>query len=192
MAQAIKRGLNIPENCIDFQRSEFKIDPLTSLLNRRELEKVMNRLIIWFRESRLHAGDEHRKQALQKLTLMMMDVDDFKGVNDRFGHDVGDIALREVAAAIVKSTRPTDSAGRWGGDEFMVILLNAGRQEAEIVSDRIKKAVYESEVLPNGERFTASIGIAEALETDDAATLFQRADQALYEAKKCKQIKNRR
>ena len=101
-------------------------------------------------------------------------------------------ALREVAAAIVKSTRPTDSAGRWGGDEFMVILLNAGRQEAEIVSDRIKKAVYESNVLPNGERFSASIGIAEALETDDAATLFQRADQALYEAKKCKQIKTRR
>ncbi|MBQ3366705.1 MAG: diguanylate cyclase [Acidaminococcaceae bacterium] len=192
MAQAIKRGVNIPESCIDFQRSEFKIDPLTSLLNRRELEKVMNRLIKWFRESRLHAGDEHRKQALQNMTLMMMDVDDFKGVNDRFGHDVGDIALREVAAAIVKSTRPTDAAGRWGGDEFMVILLNADHKEAEIVSGRIRKAVYESDVLPDGERFTTSIGIAEALETDDAATLFQRADQALYEAKKCKQIKTLR
>ncbi len=176
-AQALKLGMNVPASCIDYERNQLKHDSLTSLLNHGGLGEAMERILRWYREEPYD------------LSLIMMDVDDFKMVNDQFGHHVGDMALQAVALAIEENIRATDAAGRWGGDEFMIILPHADRKAAEEVVSRIQKAILASNVLPGGAHFTSSAGIAEVREGDDAVEFFQRADQALYEAKK---YKNRR
>ncbi len=173
-AQALKLGMNVPESCIDYERSQLKMDMLTTLLNHGGLGEAMELFLRWYRTEPYD------------LALIMMDVDDFKTVNDRFGHDVGDIALQTVAEAILNHTRPTDASGRWGGDEFMIILPHTSEEQAKSVAIRIQKAVLSSHVLPDGEVFSSSAGVAMAKDGDSAVDFFQRADRALYEAKKYK------
>lgn len=173
-AQALKLAMNVPESCIDYERNELKMDMLTGLLNHGALGDALENVLRWYRND---AFD---------LALIMMDVDDFKSVNDRFGHDIGDIALQTVANAIERNIRATDLAGRWGGDEYMIILPHTGQTAAESLANRIRAAIAASDVLPGGARFTSSAGIATAQKGDTALELFQRADQALYLAKKNK------
>ena len=179
-AQALKLGMNIPESCIDYERSGLLHDTLTPLLNHAGLEEMLEHFL-W-----LH----HTKQ-FDDLAVLMLDVDDFKLVNDSFGHDVGDEALKAVAQAIRCHIRNSDASGRWGGDEFMVLLPHATPKEARNIAKRIGDSIAASSVLPNGEHFTSSIGIAHATDGDTPLTIFQRVDQALYEAKKHKKPRAR-
>ena len=174
-AQAIKLGMNIPETCIDYDRSQLKFDFLTSLLNHGGLGDVLERFL------------RINRRAQQTLSVIMMDVDDFKHVNDRYGHDVGDAALIAVAQAISKHTRPGDAAGRWGGDEFMILLPNTCREDAIEIARNIQHDILSSDILPEGGRFSSSAGIAEALPKDTPLALFQRADRELYKAKQHKE-----
>ena len=176
-AQALKLAMNVPESCIDYQRSVLKMDMLTGLLNHGGLGEAMENVLRWYRAEPID------------LSLIMMDVDDFKSVNDRFGHDVGDVALQTVARAIERNLRATDYAGRWGGDEYMIILPNTSKEAAMTVAERIRQDIAASDVLPGGARFTSSAGIAAAQKGDSSVEFFQRADQALYEAKKHKHRK---
>ena len=173
-AQALKMGMNVQESCIDYERSRLKMDLLTDLLNHGGLGDALENFLCWYNKSSF------------SLSVVMMDVDDFKNVNDSFGHDIGDVALQEVANCIRRYLRPMDAAGRWGGDEFMIIMPHTTREEAARIIERIRKAIAHSDVLPRGEHFTSSAGIAEAEPGDTAVSLFQRADQALYDAKKNK------
>ncbi|MBR1760110.1 MAG: diguanylate cyclase [Schwartzia sp.] len=178
LAQAIKRGINVPSSCIDFERNRLKTDALTSLLNRIGLETETEHLL----QANGAASSGH-------LSMLMMDLDDFKLVNDRFGHDTGDLALKAAAAAIRDTVRPSVAAGRWGGDEFMILLPDTDEKTAKAMAERIRDAVFRCEVLPKGEHITASIGVAEAHTGDRGTDLFRRADEALYEAKKRKPSK---
>ncbi len=170
LAQAIKRGINVPESCIDFERSQLKYDRLTRLLNHGEMEVVMERL-----SKGLHMGPG--------FCLAMMDVDDFKLVNDHFGHDAGDIALRAVSEVISRFIRKEDFAGRWGGDEFIIVMPDAPLEEAVAVARDIRDAVFRLKILSRDRHISLSIGVAESLPQDSMADIFQRADRALYQAK---------
>ncbi len=127
------------------------------------------------------------------LVCLMLDVDHFKRVNDNWGHAAGDAVLRELAQRIESQVRASDVAARYGGEEFVVLLPNTDVASAQLLAERIRKAVSAAPVdLPNGESvtITASIGIAEvrpAPEADDLKTvgdsLIARADVALYAAK---------
>ncbi len=174
LAQALKRGINVPESCIDFERSQLKYDRLTRLLNHGEMEIVLKRLV-----KTLHLKG-------LGFSLIMLDVDDFKLVNDHYGHDAGDIALRTVSEVISRYMRPTDFAGRWGGDEFAIALPGMGRDDAMVLARQIREAVMRLEVLPGNERVRLSMGVAETQPLDDFADIFQRADRALYRAKRYK------
>ncbi len=147
-------------------------DRLTALLNRGELEAVMVRSL------------ELAKEAGQPLSVIMMDIDDFKGINDNYGHDTGDQALKLVADVLRENTRRMDAPGRWGGDEFFIILMGIGVEAAAKIAERVRQGVSKVTFLPDGKHITTSLGVTEAKKEDDALSLFRRADQALYKAKK--------
>ena len=127
----------------------------------------------------------------EPLSVLMMDVDDFKTINDGYGHAVGDDTLKTIASVLQKNTRRgtdntrrgTDIPGRWGGDEFFVIFSGLASDTAREIAERIARLVESKSVLPDGSRVTVSIGVVTAASDDTPDTLFKRADAALYDAK---------
>jgi len=150
-------------------------EPLTGLYNRRHFSEIINRR---FSESVRYGSD---------LTCMMIDLDDFKTVNDQFGHQQGDQVLLAVAAAISSQLRAADLAARYGGDEFVVLLPQTGAERAAGLADRIAQKFNTDRQSRFPEvQATLSIGIA-SLQDSSAETaddLIRRADRALYAAKK--------
>jgi diguanylate cyclase (GGDEF)-like protein len=148
-------------------------DPLTSLLNRRALMEMIKQEV-----GRVARSGE-------SFVVAMLDVDHFKAVNDRFGHEAGDRALVELAGVLVKSLREYDLCGRWGGEEFLVLLPNTRPEAAQGVMDRLVGAVRGLAVEAGDEvlRLTVSIGMAHHQLGETFSETLSRADQALYLAK---------
>jgi two-component system chemotaxis response regulator CheY len=154
-------------------------DPVTGLLNRRALYT--------------HAEAElNRAQRDQKaLSFVMLDIDHFKQVNDQYGHLVGDKALHAVAHTLAQNKRPYDWAGRWGGEEFLLVLPATDSQEAAIVAERLRAGIHDMRVaLADGNTFNvqASLGVATStFEPGKVYTLdllVHQADEALIRAKR--------
>jgi diguanylate cyclase (GGDEF)-like protein len=115
------------------------------------------------------------------LSLLFIDVDGLKQVNDRLGHRTGDEALVSVAAAIRRAARGSDVAARWGGDEFVLLAPNTDERAALVLAERVRAQVHAS----SQPRLTVSIGVAVAEKGKvEAAPLLERADAALYQAKR--------
>jgi diguanylate cyclase len=161
-------------NSIAQSRETALLDSLTGVANRDGLDAVLVRL----REER---PDE-------VLSVALLDIDHFKSLNDSYGHQVGDNVLQLVVRAIRNSVRATDTVGRPGGDEFVVILPGTGLGAAHNVADGIRAAVAKSdlrEVLGDDilGGITASLGVAQLGSGESLARLFDRADRCLYRAK---------
>lgn len=151
-------------------------DHLTGLLNRR---RVMEHL-------QQQADAAARRQAIEApLCLSILDVDDFKTINDTWGHQAGDAILRRIAESLVATVRKTDLAGRIGGEEFLLIFPETDRKAAELAADRVRTAVagLSFDELPPGYTVTVSQGLAIHQPGESIETTMQRADQALYQAK---------
>jgi len=116
------------------------------------------------------------------LSLLVTDIDDFKLVNDRFGHKKGDAILKHVVGIIKKNVRKIDVIGRFGGEEFTVLLPFTNYEKAEIVAERIRKSIFKSKYLLRY-KVTVSIGLATYENDDTAQKLFNKADSALMFAK---------
>ena len=121
----------------------------------------------------------------QPLSLMMIDVDKFKNVNDRYGHLFGDLMLQKVAEIISGSVREKDIVGRFGGDEFVVLLPHTSIEYAEHIADRICANVSQMEVEQSGNKFglTLSVGLADFHDAKDAMNIIEKADRAMYYSK---------
>ena len=159
-----------------FEEAEIKanIDVLTGLPNRRYLEEV------------LATAGPHRR-AVDRLGALMIDLDHFKRLNDRYGHVTGDRVLRAVAERIFDAVRADDTPARYGGEEFAVVLRRATPEQAIEVAERIRAKIAELDLRDMGvaEPITVSIGVAVANERDDdAGALLADADAALYRAKR--------
>jgi len=117
--------------------------------------------------------------------LLVIDADNFKRVNDRFGHDAGDEALSIIARTIRAVVRPTDLVGRMGGEEFAVYLCDADQRVVATLAERIRRAVMLAHFAPDGLPYTLSVSIGGIADKDatDFPTLFHEADQRLYAAK---------
>ena len=152
-------------------------DALTGLFNRRYMETHLATLV------------EQAAARGKPITVLVLDIDFFKSINDGHGHDAGDDVLREFALRIRKSIRNIDLACRYGGEEFVIVMPETDMAVATMVAERLRRRVAsEPFAIQNGTRqlnATISIGIAGLAATDDtAATILKRADQALYRAKR--------
>lgn len=144
-------------------------DPLTGVPNRRRLEALLEQEI------------ERATRGGLPLSLVTLDLDDFKQLNDNFGHDAGDAALVEAARLIAACLRAGDRFGRWGGEEFTVIAPETTVGDARHLADRIRAAVENHDF--GGRRLSASFGVAAYRPGDSATVLVKRSDLALYRAK---------
>ncbi len=121
--------------------------------------------------------------AHKTLCLMMIDVDNFKTFNDQYGHIAGDSVLVAVAEALREYLRPTDLIARFGGDEFAVLLPDLQLKQARQTAERIRQQIAGLSPPSLATAITVSIGLADRTDNDDVATLVQRADAAMYDAK---------
>ncbi|MBB3113578.1 diguanylate cyclase (GGDEF)-like protein [Paenibacillus phyllosphaerae] len=150
-----------------------KTDALTELYNHKTYHEYIERLI------------EQQQRSEFPLQVAMMDVDNFKKVNDTYGHWVGDIVLRRVAEIIRAHMEADDFAARYGGEEFIILLTSKTMEQSLMVVETIRKAVAEVifEELNQG-RVTISVGLHDFQANEDKEAFFRKADAALYEAKK--------
>jgi diguanylate cyclase (GGDEF)-like protein len=158
-------------NLSDQLRAAAATDPLTGLLNRRSFIPTMRSLVAT------------SNAAAHPLTLVIVDVDHFKRVNDTYGHGVGDHALQTLADILTEQSRADDVVCRLGGEEFSVVLPGCSEESAQTYIERVAAALATTPVIP-GLTLSVSAGICTASEADgDADALIERADQALYRAK---------
>jgi diguanylate cyclase (GGDEF)-like protein len=156
-----------------FAQARAATDALTGLPNKRTATDTIKRMVA-------HADRTH-----EPLAVLMLDLDHFKQINDRFGHGSGDDVLAAVGSTLSATVRTSDFASRYGGEEFLVILPATGRDEAAVVAEKVRAAIARISV-PGVEReISASIGVAVRPDHGlDSATLVRDADRALYTAKK--------
>ena len=146
-------------------------DPVTGVWNRRHGQELM-------------AADlEQARGSSQRLTVLMLDIDHFKSVNDTHGHQAGDRVLGDICRRVLDTVNGTDIVARWGGEEFVVMLRNCGLDDASNVAEKIRSRIADSPFGMIGS-VTASIGVSELRPDDDLASWLARADDALYEAKR--------
>ena len=150
------------------------IDPLTQMNNRASFNNSVKREI--------SLAIRHAK----RLSIIFMDIDHFKDINDQHGHECGDIALTAVAKWIKESVRSSDVIFRIGGEEFVILLSDTGLSGAKLLAERIRSAIeahtlaYDMAVI----KITASMGVASLRDDDTVDSFIKRADDAMYKAKK--------
>lgn len=153
------------------------VDPLTGVFNRRYLD------------TRLEKAVQRAQQSSKPISVMMLDIDHFKNINDTYGHDVGDRVLKEVAKTLQVSIRPFDLLARIGGEEFIIVMPDTDLETATGASDRLRKKIESLGIVPADATqkiaVTVSIGCADVRhhQKEKVASVLMRADKALYEAK---------
>ena len=176
-SELLQRALAETNQLLQLQRAELETqarrDPLTGLLNRREILRLAEQEML---RARRQSGS---------LTLLMLDLDHFKSVNDQFGHPAGDEVLRHVAHLMTHAIRQTDHVARFGGEEFVVLLPDTSESNAIHLAEKLRQKLAETPVASLGISVTASIGLAcmAAESTLSVDALLQHADDALYQAK---------
>ena len=150
------------------------LDPLTRLLNRRGMEDALQ----------ISLAQASRRGS--PTSAIMVDIDHFKGVNDSFGHEVGDHVLRQVAEVLGRLSRSSDVVARTGGEEFLLILPETELEAAMVLAERIREAIGERPLLVDSQRIavTVSLGVAAMVGGANLDELSQEADRAMYLAKR--------
>lgn len=146
-------------------------DKLTELKNRRKLDELFDIEL------------KRTKRYETVFSIILLDIDHFKAVNDNHGHLAGDEVLKDIAKIIKVNIRNTDTGGRWGGEEFLVLCPSVDLSGVANLAEKLRTAV-EQHTFFNGIKITASFGIAVVQENDDIDKIIARADNAVYEAKK--------
>lgn len=162
------------EQELDRVSALVKTDPLTQTLNRRGFEEAYA----------LEVARSHRNTP-QDLTVALLDVDDFKHLNDQFGHEAGDLALKHLASILKETLRPTDAVGRYGGEEFALLLPGLDANKAADIMKRVQRELTKRIFLHDNAKvlMTFSAGVADVDLTRGLAEALRRCDAAMYEAK---------
>jgi len=145
-------------------------DDLTQIYNRSKFNKVLS---LALRKAEIYK---------ESFTIILFDIDHFKHVNDKYGHNVGDQVLVQLTLLIKSQLRSQDTFARWGGEEFIILSKNANRNDSYALSDRLRQSI---ETFPFDEigHLTCSFGVSQYEKNDNATELLKRADNALYRAK---------
>ncbi len=149
-------------------------DPLTGLYNRRFFLEHAKALF------------EHAKRYSSPLSVLLMDIDNFKRINDTYGHDVGDMVIQRLAEVIKSTSRGSDIPARWGGEEFILLLPSTDTKGAKLVAERVRNLFKNSRLKVGNEQVgtTVSIGVSEYRGQEKLEQLLKEADEALYTAKR--------
>lgn len=148
------------------------IDPLTGLSNRGAMALTLNREI------------DRSRRLQQDMSVLMIDIDNFKQLNDRYGHLAGDDVLRQVARTLEDCVRACDACFRFGGEEFLILLSNSNLPLARQVAERVRQTIQTVNRSPDPSKpITVSVGLAHYENENDWPELVSRADKALYQAK---------
>lgn len=169
--------LKIIDNYQD--KLEIKNHSLSKLANTDHLTQVHNRKSI---ENILNNEIRRSKRYAHPLSVVILDVDNFKSINDTLGHNVGDKVLKGLAKLVLSHLRETDFCGRWGGEEFIIVLTVTSLDNGVKVTEKIREKIYAHD-FGDIQNVSCSFGIAECENEDTCDTLIQNADTALYEAK---------
>ena len=167
-------ALDRPNRRVDSRTAdEARTDPLTGIGNRRRLRESVAPLLT------------QRGRSRRRHSMLFIDIDRFKNVNDAYGHLAGDAVLRHVAGMLNKSTREPDEVTRVGGDEFVVFLVDTQTDGALCLAERIRQTISATPVRCNAKHVsvTVSVGVTDSHATDTIDTIFARADRALLQAK---------
>lgn len=173
--QRYRRNLRKIQNLNKDLEYQANTDPLTGLYNRRFLVRRL--------EEEMNRATRHERP----LCAMLIDIDDFKQINDQYGHNSGDTVLQKIADLLDRAKRASDIAGRYGGDEFCIVFPDTDLTGVETVSDRLRGMMDSEEiVLPGGDRVSLKIsfGAAQWDGREDLARFMDRADRALYRIKR--------
>lgn len=162
----------------------FTMNFLEELASVDELTKVYNRRY-FFEETTREFEEARRKK--YGLSLVILDIDFFKNVNDKYGHQVGDTVLQRISEICLKSIRSIDILGRYGGEEFIIFLPHTRLKDAVAIADRIRQAIEKTEILYGDHviKVTASFGVTgiSSLKDETLDSVLKAADDALYKAK---------
>ena len=178
----VKKELTMQKLIKDLKETQKELrelsvtDPMTKLYNRRYFSHLSLELV------------ELAKRDNQELSLIMLDIDKFKNVNDTYGHDVGDEVIIDLATTLTNEKRKSDFAFRMGGEEFVLLLPHTSLEGAELLAQKIRKIIESSAVNLNDNqqlKYTISLGVSIFNIVNDTGleTVLKRADEALYEAK---------
>jgi len=154
----------------ELRESSIK-DPLTNLYNRRYMVEFLHKQIAFF------------KRYETKTSVLILDIDYFKSVNDKLGHGVGDSVLKEISNLIENEIRETDLACRYGGEEFVIILSDSNLKKSRIIAERIRTIIEKYNFESVSWTITVSIGVSESMIGDNEPSILERADKNLYKAK---------
>ena len=185
-------NFKLPEEILDFPSDEkeflYKLKDLTFSLSEKmfkdPLTKAYNRLYF---SSRLKEEIERAKRYNHPLSLILLDIDFFKKINDTYGHDVGDLVLKTISQIILENIRKSDLFARIGGEEFAILLPDTSKDKAILVAEKLRETIEKTPIiLPNGKQIkvTISLGVTSLKKDDDESSFIKRADEALYDAKK--------
>jgi diguanylate cyclase len=174
---ASKHELEALQQALTTMSIEASIDTITGLSNRRHFDRAVESTI------------EQTDAAFAPLSMLMIDIDNFKLFNDRFGHVTGDSVLRLVGAALKQSIKGQDIAARYGGEEFAVILPNTDLRGAVVVAEQVRRKIAGGELKRRSDgqtlgAITVSIGVASHQRGERSRSMIERADACLYEAKR--------
>jgi diguanylate cyclase (GGDEF)-like protein/PAS domain S-box-containing protein len=168
---ALQRDVTERQRMIDMLREKAMIDRLTGAYNRGQVEELLDQEV------------ERAQRYGRPLAVAMLDIDHFKQFNDRHGHPAGDAVLSGFAGLILARLRSSDALGRWGGEEFVLVLPETGAAAANKLAETLRARV-EAAPLAESATVTASFGVAALCEGEDRKALIARADAALYAAKR--------
>ncbi len=171
--ERLKRELAVARARVSDLEARADVDPLLDILNRRGFERELKRALA------------HIKRYGTEAALMFVDLDDFKGVNDRYGHGAGDAVLKAVARELIGHVRASDVVGRLGGDEFGVLIWHAGEEQA-IAKARELESLIARVVIVHGKariETAASVGMALLVADTTAEDMIGAADHAMYARK---------
>jgi diguanylate cyclase len=177
--EAQQKVINELKSKLEKVEAEANLDPLTDLFNRRSLERALEEFFTLCKQSKM------------SFSLVLIDLDDFKYVNDNYGHHVGDLVLAKVAKVLRANMRAKDIVGRWGGDEFVAVMPNTDLENAKKVLERIKSQLGKMEILAEGRRFKLSIsaGVVQCGENFQSwLDMVKEADRLMYEEKRRKAL----
>jgi len=166
----IARDITNRKQAEEILRRQASTDSLTGIANRREFDSVL--------QAKIRGAERYR----HPLSLMLLDIDHFKRINDTFGHQTGDAVLRGLVKVISGRIREQDMFARWGGEEFAILAPSCNAMEVRLFAEKLRQ-VLETHDFPEVGRVTCSFGVAEHRPGESVASLIKRVDTGLYRAK---------